>query len=362
MNRITEVIQKAQAQNASDVHVVRGLPIRLRIDGKLRDFDERVLTGQDCEEIALSLCGDRYEGIRQRGELDYAFTVGDGIRCRMNVFRQQGSASIAIRLLRSGIPTIEELYLPPIVESFAEFQRGIVVITGAAGSGKSTTLAALLGRINHTRRQHIVTLEDPIEYIYAPDKCTINQREIGTDTESYASGLRAALRSDPDVILIGEMRTRETIATALTAAETGHLVFTTLHTSSAPDAIDRIVDVFPGEQQLQVRMQLSMTLRAVLSQQLLPRKGGPGRIVACEVMIPNNAIRSLIRDGKSPQIVNALATSAAEGNITMDNALIKMTHNGVISAETAILAAQDADYVKKSLGFMPDSVSRMVGK
>lgn len=230
---------------------------------------------------------------------------------------------------------------------FPTYQKGIIIITGETGSGKSTTLAAILDTINHTRADHVITLEDPIEYIYTPDRCSIDQREIGADTVSYADGLRASLREDPDVILIGEMRDLDTIETALTAAETGHLVFGTLHTNSAADSIDRMVDVFPAERQHQIRLQLSQTLKAVVSQQLLVRKEGTGRVVACEVMMVNPAIRNLIREAKTPQIENTLATSAQEGSITMDNMLARMVKSGQIARDAAMQAANDAEYIKR---------------
>ena len=223
-------------------------------------------------------------------------------------------------------------------------------MTGETGSGKSTTLAALLDKVNHTKRKHIITLEDPVEYIYKPDLCVIDQREIGRDTDSYESGMKAILREDPDVILIGEMRTLDTIETAITAAETGHLVLATLHTNSAADAVDRIISAFPGEKQQQIRLQLSMTLKAVISQQLLKRSGEKGRVLACEIMIVNSAIRNLIREGKTPQINNSIQTSAAEGGVLMDTTLLRLCQEGRISAETALEAAQDADYIKSRLG------------
>lgn len=346
---ISNYIDKAHEMRGSDIHIVCGLPMRTRVDGKLVNMYDEVLTHEDCEAIGELLAGERYPEMEKKGELDLAGTF-NGVRCRINVFRQSKHTSAVIRLLSDSIPELEGLGLPPAVYQFAEWQRGIIIVTGETGSGKSTTLASLLDRINHTRQEHIITLEDPIEYVYKPDLCTINQREIGTDTDSYETGLKAILREDPDVILIGEMRSLDTIETALTAAETGHLVFATLHTNSAPDAIDRIVAVFPGEKQQQIRLQLSMTLKAVLSQQLLVRKEGKGRVAACELMIVNSAIKNLIREGKSPQIVNALQTSASEGNITMDNMLIKMVKENKISAQTAVEAAHDPDFVKKGVG------------
>lgn len=345
---INQVVAAVAMNRGSDIHIVYGLPIRYRVDGTLKDLDDHVLTHEDCEQIGQDLTDGKLD---QCGEIDAARTFDDGSRVRINVFRQQGHASAALRILSDTIPPLTALGLPPAVMDFPTWQRGIVLVTGETGSGKSTTLAALLNEINHTRHDHIITLEDPIEYLYHSDKAIINQREIGTDTESYSNGLRAILREDPDVILIGEMRDLDTIETALTAAETGHLVFATLHTNSAPDSIDRIVQVFPEGRQTQIRMQLSMTLKAVLSQQLLVKKGGEGRCLACELMIVTPAIKNLIREGKTPQIANSMATSASEGSITMDNCLIKLFKDKLIDGDTARNAAFDIEYVKKNTLF-----------
>ena len=354
MIQLVQIIQAAigdgTVSSGSDVHLVYGLPPRIRRDGKLEDMPGAPpLTDGDCLAYAKELAGEeRIQEIGRMGELDLARTYG-GVRIRGNVFWQQEHLSSAIRLLRDTIPSLESLGLPAAVSGFPELRRGVVLVTGVTGSGKSTTLAAILQRINETRRDHIITLEDPVEYIYRPQKCTINQREIGRDTESYANGLRAILREDPDVILVGEMRDLETIQIALTAAETGHLVFATLHTASAPDSVDRIVEAFPTGMQKQIRMQLSQTLMAVLSQQLLPVAGGVGRICACEVMMVNHAIRNLIREGKTPQIANVLATSADEGSVTMDNALLRLLAARVIDHETALGAARDPEQLSKSV-------------
>ena len=344
---LSDLIIAARERRASDVHLVRGLPPRLRIDGKLQNYDDYSLTAAECEAYAREMAGADYEQMASIGELDLAITFPGGIRCRINLFRQRGVVSAAIRLLAENIPNLDDLGLPPAVQGLPDLNRGIVLVTGETGSGKSTTLAAMLDRINHNTDEHIITLEDPIEYVYTPDRCVINQREIGTDTASYADGLRAILREDPDVILIGEMRDLNTIETALTAAETGHLVFATLHTNSAADSIDRMVDVFPEGRQKQIRMQLSTTLMAVLSQQLLPRRES-GRVAACELMIVTPAIRNLIREGKTPQIQSALATSAAEGSITMDNCLINLCRQRIITADTARRAARDIEYVRRN--------------
>ena len=344
---VEKLIQKAAEVGGSDLHVVFGVPPKIRKDGELQDLEGfSAMTDQDCDTLAEELLGEPMPAL---GERDLSLEVS-GRRVRVNLFRQSGHVSGALRLLADSIPDLDVLGLPPAVQGLPSLQRGIVLVTGETGSGKSTTLAAILRRINETRRDHIITLEDPIEYIHVPDHCLINQREIGRDTESYAEGLRAILREDPDVILIGEMRDLITIETALTAAETGHLVFATLHTNSAADSIDRMVDVFPAERQRQIRMQLSMTLQAVLAQQLLPRRGG-GRVAACELMVMSPAIRNLIREGKTPQIANAVATSADLGSITMDNALIRLFKEKKITAETARAAAHDPEYVKKSTLF-----------
>lgn len=347
IHSLDEIITKAQELRASDIHIVCGIPIRVRIDGKLVNFDDNIMTHDDCVYYAKEL-SPNYDEIADIGEQDVALGFADGTRCRINLFRQQGSVSAAIRILNDHIPSFKELGLPLEVEQFTEFNQGIVLVTGETGSGKSTTLACLLDKINHTQSKHIITLEDPIEYIYHPDKCIINQREVGQDTRSFQDGLKSILREDPDVILVGEMRTFSTIETALIAAETGHLVFATLHTNSAADTIDRIVDVFPADQQAQVRMQLSMSLQAVICQQLLPHMSGMGRVLATEVMIANNAIRNLIREGKTPQIANSIATTAADGNHLMDSSLISLFKQRKISSEVAIRAAHDREYVRRS--------------
>ncbi len=348
--KIEELIARAAERGASDIHLICGRPPVFRVAGALEAQEGPPLTAGDCRELAAVLAGDRLELLEKTGELDGADTLS-GVRVRINLFVQQNAVSAAIRLLADRIPDLAALGLPPKVEELTDLRRGIVLVTGETGSGKSTTLAAMIDRVNHTRAAHVLTLEDPIEYLYTPDRCIFNQREIGRDTRSFGAGLRAALREDPDIILVGEMRDLETIETALTAAETGHLVLGTLHTGSAPDAVDRIVDVFPEARQRQVRMQLSMTLQAVLSQQLLPALCGGGRVAACELMVVNAAVRNLIREGKTPQIHSAIATTAAEGAVTMDAFLLRLYKAGKLSAETVRAAAHDAEYVKKSLPF-----------
>ena len=346
MISVDELVARAKQDGASDIHLICGLPPKYRLDGELQDMEPTPLTAQDCEDVARFLAGSAYREMEQIGELDLAGTWG-GNRCRVHLFRQQGQPSIALRLLRETIPELETLGLPPAALELTTLHKGIVLVTGETGSGKSTTLASMLDRINHTRRAHIVTLEDPVEYLYKPDLCAINQREIGRDTRSFSDGLRASLREDPNVILIGEMRDRDTIETAITAAETGHLVFGTLHTGSASDAVDRIVQVFPEGMQTQIRLQLSMVLQAVLTQQLVQKKGG-GRVLACELMLVTDAIRNLIRAGNTPQIANAIATSAAIGGMTMDQARVRLYRAGLITRDTALHYAHEQDYVKKN--------------
>ena len=356
---VDQLISKALRDRASDVHLVRGLTPRYRIDGELREMIPEVLTREKCEEYARELMGDVYDTAQEVGEADLALTIA-GNRCRLNLFQQQGAWSAAIRLLNDHIPELTELGLPKVAAEFPAYSQGLVLITGETGSGKSTTLAAVLNQINKNECKHILTLEDPIEYVYTPIRCVINQREIGKDTKTFAAGLRAALREDPDVILVGEMRDLETIETALTAAETGHLVFGTVHTNSAADSIDRIVDVFPAERQGQIRLQLSMSLKAVLSQQLLPKVGG-GRVLACEVMKLDGAMRNLIREGKTPQIANAIQTTGSVGNILMDRCLQNLRAAGTITEETYRSALRDQSQADKSPAPPPSGAARGSG-
>ncbi|MDO4539385.1 MAG: PilT/PilU family type 4a pilus ATPase [Coriobacteriales bacterium] len=350
MATLDTIVCTASNMGTSDILIAAGVPVRFRIDGSLVDANDQPLTPEETEALSREAIGDEVEQVMNGVEVDTAITFSNGVRCRLNIYRSMGHACMAIRLLANKIPDLDSLGVPPVVaHDFPNYQRGIVIVTGETGSGKSTTLAALVDKINHSRPDHIVTFEDPIEYVYQPDRCSIDQREIGRDTASFAEGLRAVLRQDPDVILIGEMRDLATIETALTAAETGHLVFGTLHTQSAPDSIDRLVDVFPEERQRQIRLQLSMTLKAVVSQQLIKRREGKGRVLAAEVMIVNPAIKNLIREGKTPQIANTLATSAELGSITMDRALQQLVRSRTISAADAIEAAHDPEQMRRTV-------------
>ncbi len=349
MTSIEQLVVKAKADGASDIHIICGLPPKYRKSGDLENMEDAIVTQEDCLNIArqLSKTEEAFNELMTTGELDAADTFADN-RCRIHLFKQQGVPSLALRILSEHIPDLSTLGLPPAVMDLPKLHKGIVLVTGETGSGKSTTLAAILDNINHNYKRHIVTLEDPVEYMYTPDLCAINQREIGKDTQSFAMGLRASLREDPNVILIGEMRDRDTIETAITAAETGHLVFGTLHTGSASDSIDRMVQVFPEAAQQQIRLQLSMVLQAVLTQQLIQKKGG-GRALAAEYMIVTDAIRNLIRTGNTPQIANAVATSAEIGGQTMDQAIVMLVRRGLITRENALHYCVNKDYVTRNM-------------
>lgn len=347
LHTLEEIIRTAVERNASDVHIVSGLPVRLRIDGDIVDMDDVCLDPETCEAYARELTGENYGRISTIGELDMAKTFAGDIRTRINVYRQTGTAAVAIRVLRNRIPTLDELHMPPSVAGLANLKSGLVLVTGETGCGKTTTLASIINLINSSRACNIITLEDPIEYVYSPDKSIIQQRQIGTDTESYANGLKATTREDPDIVLVGEMRDLDTIEAALTAAETGHLVFSTLHTLSAADTIDRVVSVFPEGQQKQIRTQLGSSLKAVVSQKLLKRASGEGRIAVCEVMIVTPAIRNLIREGKTNQIDGFIVLGSQEGSIGMDAALNRLVKEGEITRETALTYARDPDRFPK---------------
>ncbi|MGN1267790.1 MAG: type IV pilus twitching motility protein PilT, partial [Dorea sp.] len=336
---LNEIMKRAIGYNVSDIHITVGKPVVFRIDGELVNSDSEVITPKDVEELAYPLFKDNarlVEEFESDGEIDFAQSTADGTRFRVNVFHQRGSMAMVMRLLPHVVPTPQQLGLPKAVEDLCSLQRGLVLVTGATGTGKSTTLASLIAMINKKYNKHIITLEDPIEYVHCHDKSVVNQRELGTDTVSYANALRAALRQDPDVILVGEMRDLETISTAITAAETGHLVFSTLHTNNAASTIDRIIDVFPPYQQQQIRVQLANVLEAVISQQLIHKDGVNGRIAAFEVMLANPAIRNLIRENKSFQIPSHILTNKKIGMQTMDDALFELYVSGKISADDCL--------------------------
>lgn len=326
---LADIVEFARKRGASDIHFTDRRPPLIRVDGNLIPVGTQNMNPKSLEAVTRQLAAEHYDEFIQRGELDFSFQAAH-TRLRVNIFRQRGVPAAAMRLISEKIPNFEELGVPPVVREFADLHQGLVLFTGPTGSGKSTTMASLINEINNTRACHILTLEDPIEYIHDHKKAVVNQREIGDDSKTFANALRAALRQDPDVILVGEMRDMETIATAVTAAETGHLVLATLHTSGAPAAVDRIIDVFPSHQQQQIRVQLADTLRGVVAQRLLPKKTERGRVVACEILVGTSAIKNLIREGKMHQIPGAMETGSQYGMQTFDQALKKLTDMGLI--------------------------------
>lgn len=336
----------AMANHASDLHLLAGSPAAVRIDGKLRFIDQTVLSGEQLDTIITSFIGEALSKrvATDRKELDFAFSY-QHIRLRCNIFYVKGTLSASMRLLSNVIPDLAELGVPPIVAEFTKSNQGLVIVTGPTGHGKSTTLASLTNRVAQERQGHIVTIEDPIEFLLESKKCIVSQREVGIDTPSFGSALRSVLREDPDVVLLGEMRDLESIETALQIAETGHLVFTTLHTNSAAQTADRIISVFPATQQNQIRQQLSEMLLGVVSQRLLPKIQG-GRVLASEVMVVNSAIRAVIRDGKTHQIPNILQTSAADGMISLDKSLADLVAQGTVAIDDALKWSVDPKSLK----------------
>ncbi|MCR5279771.1 MAG: type IV pilus twitching motility protein PilT [Lachnospiraceae bacterium] len=352
MATIEEILRSAKESGASDVHLTVGIPPKMRVNGDLITMEnfQRMLP-PDTEAVLSEVLNDKQRQIfEERGEYDLSFAIRDLGRYRVNVFHQRGSVAFAFRLVGTAIPSPEELGIPESVIDLSQRKRGLVLVTGPTGSGKSTTLASIINRVNHTREAHVITLEDPIEFLHQHDKSMVNQREIGIDSGNYANALRAALREDPDVILVGEMRDFETISVAITAAETGHLVLSTLHTIGAASTVDRVIDVFPAHQQPQIRIQLSNVLEAVISQQLIPTKDGRGRVAAFEVLHANHAVRNLIREGKSHQLMSVMQTNRKSGMITMDEAIAQLYQQGKISREDAIEFAQDVEGMELKLG------------
>lgn len=334
--RIEKLLKAAHDIKASDIHLTVGVPPVFRVNGDLTRYGTDILMPDDTEAMARAIVPKRmWDEFKEKGELDFSYGLQNVSRYRVNTYIQRSSICLAIRVVPNKIPSIEDLSLPMSIRNILTRPQGLVLVTGPTGSGKSTTLAAMIDYMNQTMRKHIITLEDPIEYLHRHGQCIIDQREVGADTLSFANGLRASLRQDPDVILLGEMRDLETISTAITAAETGHLVFGTLHTSSAPSTIDRIIDVFPPSQQPQVRIQLASVLVSVISQRLFPTLDGRGRRAATEILINNAAIANLIRNEKIHQITNVLQTSRASGMHTMEMEIKKLVSGGVISRETA---------------------------
>jgi twitching motility protein PilT len=346
------VLTKMVEERASDVHLSPGFPPAIRVRGRIAPLDDYPpLSPQESREIVYAILNDsqrkRFENDQQ---IDIAYSIPGVARFRVNCFFQRGAISAAFRLIPEEIASLESLGLPAALEEFTRKPRGFVLVTGPTGSGKSTSLASMVDLINSQREEHILTIEDPIEFLHTHRKCIVNQREIGADAKDFPSALRSALREDPDVILVGEMRDLETISTALTAAETGHLVFATLHTQSTAQTVDRIIDVFPAQQQHQVRMQLSIALQGIVTQQLLQTADGSSRVVACEVLVPTPAVRNLIREGKTHQIYSALQTSASVGMQTMDGHLAQLVRQGRVTRSLAEQRASVPDELKRLLG------------
>ncbi len=347
-----DIVLAALERRASDIHLTADAAPHVRVRGRLHPLEGfPVLGGQQTREIVYSIMSDsQRQQFETNRQVDFSYSVPRTARMRVNAYVQRGAVSAALRVIPGKTESLDQLGMPPVIREMAALPRGLVLVTGPTGSGKSTTLAALIDEINCTRDDHILTIEDPIEFLHSHKRCLVNQRELGADATSFADGLRAALRQDPDVILVGEMRDLETISTALTAAETGHLVLATLHTQDAPQTIDRIIDVFPPYQQQHVRVMLSVALQGVVAQQLLPTADGSGRVAAVEVLIPTPAVRNLIREGKTHQIYSAIQTGGEYGMQTMDAALAELVHSGRIARDVA-----------KRRASMPTELARLLG-
>jgi twitching motility protein PilT len=346
-----DVLLEVLRLKASDLHLTAGSPPMVRQKGRLGALDYPALSPQQTREIIYSiLTNDQRKRLENEWQIDFAYSIPGQGRFRVNAYFQRASLGAAFRLIPNEMPALDDLGLPPVLRDFTKKPRGFVLVTGPTGSGKSTTLAAMLDVINKERHEHIMTIEDPIEFLHRHQNCIVNQRELGADAQSFGLGLKAALRQDPDVILVGEMRDLETIATALTAAETGHLVFATLHTQDTAQTVDRIVDVFPPAQQHQVRVQLSVSLQGIVTQQLLPTADGQSRVCATEILVPTPAVRNLIREGKTHQIYSALQTGGAHGMQTMDAALVDLVRRQKISRELAEARSSSPEELRRLMG------------
>ena len=347
---LKKLLDTAVTEEASDLDISVGHAPNIRITGQLVPLSqEKIISSEDSEGIAFSIMSEvQRKKFLEEKEIDFSYQHGDKGRFRINIFYQRGNISLALRFIPSKIRTIEELNLPPILHDFVNRPQGLILVTGATSQGKSTTLAAMIDEINHTKAVHIITVEDPIEYTYPIDRAIIDQREVAIDTLNFNNALRASLRQNPDVIMVGEMRDLETIATTITAAETGHLVFATLHTNSAAQTIHRMVDVFPAEQQVQIRFQLSSSLLGIVSQRLIPRIKG-GFIPVCEVLICNNAVSNLIRENKIHEIPAVIETSAKEGMISLNRAMVDLVRKKEISLNNAMNYATDPGEIRNLL-------------
>lgn len=353
MLEFERLLKKAVELNSSDLHITVGIPPTMRINGNLEPYGNEKLTPGDIKEyVNIVLDEEQYKRYNEVGEIDLSYSIQGMGRFRVNIFKQRGSDAMVLRIVAPQVPTLEGLEMPPVLSELTQKQRGLVLVTGPTGSGKSTTLAAMINEINNNKNCHIITLEDPVEFLHKHKKSIVNQREIEHDTKSYASALRAALREDPDVILVGEMRDLETISIAVTAAETGHLVFSTLHTIGASKTIDRIVDVFPPYQQEQIKVQLASVLEGIISQQLISSVDNEGRVAALEIMIATPAIKNLIREGKTHQLDSAIQTGGKNGMKTMDMALVDLYKKGRISYDNLVMHCIDKDVVTRLINLI----------
>ncbi len=350
MIQVKSLLEKMMELAASDMHICAGAAPTFRIDGKLTSIDPKTLNADETTSILETiLTPEQLSTLSRQKELDFSFTLDSRVRFRANYFFDKGCVAAAFRLIPTYIPTLQELGMPSFVENITKKTRGLVLVTGPTGSGKSTTLAAMVNHINTHKALHIITIEDPIEYIHTHKKSIVNQRELGSDTHSFANALRSSLREDPDVILVGEMRDLDTIKLAISAAETGHLVFGTLHTNTAAESVDRIIDVFEPAQQSQIRVQLANNLQGIISQQLLPRKNSRGRIAAIECMMVTSAIRNLIRENKTYQIQSLIQTGAASGMVSMDQSLKQLVKQDIVERDIALEHAINPEELAKSI-------------
>jgi twitching motility protein PilT len=347
---MAEILKETMDNDASDLHLAVGVPPVVRVDGHLHGLDRPSLTANELRESIYSILSqDQRQKLETEWEIDFSYSLFGHARFRVNVYFQRGSLGAAFRLVPVAIRTLEELGLPSVIHSFCDKPRGFVLVTGPTGSGKSTTLASIINEINETRADHIVTIEDPIEFLHQHKRSVVHQREVGADTKSFSVALRSAMRQDPDIVLIGEMRDLDTIQIALTAAETGHLVFATLHTQDCPQTIDRMIDVFPPHQQAQIRVQIAATLEGVVTQQLLPKAGGQGRAAACEVLIATPAARNLIREGKTHQLYTVMQTGGKYGMQTMNSSLADLVRRGEITKDLALRRSSSPDDLERLL-------------
>ena len=344
------LIKQAIEHGASDIHFTVGAEPTMRLHGKLMPITDEKMTNTDTVRFAKEILTEKQiQHLLEVGEVDCAYEVDNGFRLRVNIFKQRNNSGIALRVIPNQIPSMESLGLPAVIKKLAEKRRGLILVTGPTGSGKSTTLATMIDYMNELRDEHIITIEDPIEYMHTHKQCLVNQRELGADTQSFGNALRGALRQDPDVILVGEMRDKETIEIALRAAETGHLVLSTLHTVGAVNTMDRIIDVFPAEQQEQIRVQLSAVVEGVVSQQLMRTSNGKGRVAAFEIMLATPAVRNLIREGKTHQLLTPIQTGASQGMITMDTYLLGLYLLNLIDRKSLLSYAVDREQVEKAV-------------